>query len=147
MITAKVQRKSSGKLDKIKSSLRGPSKVKVGLPSGEAPSEIVSIGIWNHFGTSRGTPPRPFLANAVRDHAGDYRDAMKKSAKAILAGSTTLRGTLSKLGIFAQGHIRAEIIALKAPPNAPSTIRRKGSSNPLVDTGRLGQSITYKVED
>jgi phage gpG-like protein len=31
------------------------------------------------------------------------------------------------------------------PPNAPSTVRRKGSSRPLVDTGQLLNSLTYQV--
>ena len=34
---------------------------------------------------------------------------------------------------------------LKTPPLAESTIRRKGSSNPLIDTGQLRSSITWQV--
>ena len=30
-------------------------------------------------------------------------------------------------------------------PNKPATIKRKGSSRPLIDTGHLRQSITSKV--
>ena len=30
-------------------------------------------------------------------------------------------------------------------PNAPSTIKKKGSSRPLIDTGQLRQSISNKV--
>jgi hypothetical protein len=29
------------------------------------------------------------------------------------------------------------------PPNAPSTVAKKGSSRPLVDTGRLVNAITW----
>lgn len=35
---------------------------------------------------------------------------------------------------------------LKRPPNHPVTIAQKGSSNPLIDTGRLIGSIDYKVK-
>ena len=31
-------------------------------------------------------------------------------------------------------------------PNSPATIRAKGSEMPLIDTGNLRNSITYKVE-
>lgn len=31
------------------------------------------------------------------------------------------------------------------PPNAPSTIARKKSDNPLVDTGLMMQSVTWDV--
>lgn len=33
------------------------------------------------------------------------------------------------------------------PPNAPSTIKAKGSSTPLIDTGALRASITYVVRE
>jgi hypothetical protein len=55
--------------------------------------------------------------------------------------------TLSKLGIMAQGDIQGEITSLSTPPNAPSTIRRKGSSNPLIDSGEMRGAVTYKVDD
>ena len=30
-------------------------------------------------------------------------------------------------------------------PNAPSTIRKKGSDKPLIDTGQLRQGVSYKI--
>ena len=33
------------------------------------------------------------------------------------------------------------------PPNKPSTIKRKGSDMPLIDTGKLRASITYVVRE
>ena len=57
------------------------------------------------------------------------------------------RTTLRKLGIKAKGDIQAEIVALQTPPNAPSTIRQKGSSNPLIDQGELLGAVTYKIEE
>ena len=32
-------------------------------------------------------------------------------------------------------------------PNAPNTIKQKGSSQPLIDTGRMRNSVSHKVED
>lgn len=136
--------------------LSGPSKVKVGLPKGKADADIIKIGIWNHFGTRGGAsgggwggpiPERPFLTNAIRDNQGAYRAAMAKSAKKILMGSTTMNAVVTKLGILAQGDIQQEITALRSPPNSPVTIALKGSNNPLIDSGRLRASITYKVDD
>jgi hypothetical protein len=34
---------------------------------------------------------------------------------------------------------------LSSPPNRPYTIEQKGSSNPLVDTGAMIESITWEV--
>ncbi len=146
MFTASVRRRSTVRLDGIARNLRGPKQVKVGLPSGKSPGDVIKIAVWNHWGTSRGIPPRPFLANAMRDNRGKYRRAMMKSARDVMLGNTALPTVLNKLGIMAQGDIQAEITALQSPPNAPNTIRQKGSSNPLIDTGRMRAAVTWDVE-
>lgn len=136
--------------------LSGPSRVKVGLPKGVADGEVIKIGVWNHFGTKGGAsgggwggpiPERPFLSNAMRNNRGNYRSAMRSAAKAVLMGSTTMKSVVSRLGIMAQGDVQKEITAFHSPPNSPVTIALKGSDHPLIDTGRLLASITYKVDD
>lgn len=140
----KVRRRTHRKLpDRLPS---GPTKVKVGFPAGEVSSDILDRAVWNHFGTET-IPERPFLSLAIRNNRGAYRNAMRTSALKILMGETGMRTVLSKLGIKAQGDIQAEIVSLSAPPNAPSTIRQKGSSNPLIDSGQMRQSVTWKIED
>ena len=52
-------------------------------------------------------------------------------------------------GAFLEGKVK-EIIQRGRPdwpPLKPSTIRCKGSDKPLIDTGKLLNSITHKVED
>jgi hypothetical protein len=51
------------------------------------------------------------------------------------------------MGQLAEGHVKQEITDLRTPPNAESTIRAKGSDNPLIDTGALRQSIRYVIDD
>jgi hypothetical protein len=41
--------------------------------------------------------------------------------------------------------LRAHVRAGLEPPLQPATIRRKGSSTPLIDSGRLLQSFAYEV--
>lgn len=53
--------------------------------------------------------------------------------------------TLGKVGQIAQASVQNYMVDLKTPPNAPSTIAKKKSSNPLIDTGALVGSITYAV--
>ncbi len=33
---------------------------------------------------------------------------------------------------------------VKSPSNAASTIKQKGSANPLIDTGNMRQAVTHK---
>ncbi|MEF2551313.1 hypothetical protein VQ042_08035 [Aurantimonas sp. A2-1-M11] len=67
--------------------------------------------------------------------------------KAIAGGrpAASREAILSRLGILAQGHVQQEITALRSPPNAPSTIRQKGSSNPLIHTGAMRAAVTFQL--
>ena len=44
-----------------------------------------------------------------------------------------------------QGAIQKEITNLKEPPNSPYTIAKKGSSNPLIDSGDMRKSVKWKL--
>lgn len=86
------------------------------------------------------------MRNTMRNNKGKYRSALKAAAKSVLDGTASVDGVLTKLGIMGQGDVQAEITALTSPPNSPVTIALKGSSKPLIDTGEMRGSVTYKVE-
>lgn len=130
---------------KLPSSLGRGAQVKVGFPASKTDGDVIDRAIFNHFGTSRGIPARPFLLNAMRSNKAKYSRLLKHEAKDILLGKMALFGAISRLGIIAQGDIQSEITTLRSPPNAPSTIASKGSSNPLIDTGEMRQAVTYLV--
>ncbi|MBB4063683.1 hypothetical protein [Gellertiella hungarica] len=156
MFTISVKRKNPGAVQKLARALTGPRQVKVGFPAGAADGDVINRAVWNEFGTRGGAsgggwggpiPERPFMRNAMRDNLSKYRNAMKSSAAPILLGKSTLRQTLSKLGILAQSDIQGEITALTSPANSPVTVERKGSSKPLIDTGEMRASVTWKVDE
>jgi hypothetical protein len=149
VVTARVVRKKHKDLPK---SIKGPRRVKIGFPAGTG---NIDKAVWQEFGTRGGAsgggwggpiPERPFMRNSVRKNQGKYQTALKTSAAKILRGDTALGVVMSKLGILGQGDIQAEITALNSPPNSPVTIALKGSSKPLIDTGAMRGSVTYKVE-
>lgn len=130
--------------------------MKVGFPAGKASNSNIMKAIYNHFGTAGGAsgggwggpiPPRPFLSNAMKANRGKYLTAMRSQAKAILMGQASMKIVMSRLGAMAQGDIQKEITTLSSPPNSPVTIAMKGSSNPLIDTGIMRQSVTWKLND
>lgn len=148
----KVIRNKTDTVDKILKALGTDSnrKVAVGFPKSKASKSNIEKAIWNEFGTeghhnAGPIPERPFLRNSMRNNKSKYAAAMKTSAKKILSGTTTLTTVLDKLGALAQGDIQAEITSLRSPPNAPMTIKRKGSSNPLIDTGAMRQAVTWEL--
>ena len=149
-----VKRKKAGKgIAGIGSLLPGPNRVKVGFPVGRADHDVINRAIWNNFGT-RNIPERPFMQNAMRNNRAAYKAAMRASALTIMIevalgseAAVEKRKALKRLGVQAQGDIQAEITALRTPPNAPSTIQQKGSSNPLIMSGEMRAAVTFKVEE
>jgi hypothetical protein len=124
--------------------LKGPKRVKVGFPASKASKSNIEKAIWGEFGT-RTIPERPFMRNAMRNNRRKYRQALLLSARKLILAETTSAIVLNKLGILAQGDIQHEITVLTTPPNAASTIKRKGSSKPLIDTGEMRQAVTWLV--
>ena len=64
----------------------------------------------------------------------------------IIENGGDMRHMLQQLGEVHVGDIQQRIRDLKEPKNSDVTIARKGSSNPLIDTGRLRQSVDYIVK-
>ena len=86
-------------------------------------------------------PARPWLNPGVDSGTEEY---LKIIERALEAGEP-LDKTLHQIGVVATGMVQKYMTELRTPPNAPSTIKAKGSSNPLIDSGALRQSVTYKI--
>ena len=110
-----------------------------GHPSGQ---NMADIATWNEFGTET-APARSFLRSTF-DKAGYYETELTGLAKRVGA-ELTARRALRILGMKITSDVKSTIVNLKEPPNAASTIAEKGSSNPLVDTGKLRQSIDFEI--
>ena len=54
---------------------------------------------------------------------------------------------LNKMGKHIKGQLTESILSYEDPPNAPSTIRKKGFNAPLRDTGTMSKLISYEVGD
>lgn len=119
-------------------------RVLVGFHGDEPPypdgTSIAEVAAFNEFGTSR-IPARPFMRNAVDKYQDSWFEQIRKDRQRGLDEHAIAQ----RLGLRMVGDIRQEITDLDTPPNAPSTIARKGSSNPLIDTGRMRQSVKHKV--
>lgn len=114
-------------------------------PAYEDGTSQAQVAFWNEFGTTRGLPERPFIRTTADEKRNIYANFMKKEIDAIFHGVSTVRKSLERLGTKAQGDVRRKIKSIKTPPNAPSTIAAKGSSNPLIDSSTMLKSIDYEV--
>jgi hypothetical protein len=98
------------------------------------------IGAMNHFGTDR-IPARPWLDVGVASASQEVLDTI---AEAIEDGEQ-MDVALNRVGLVAVAGVQNYMDELSSPSNAPSTVKRKGTDNPLVDTGELKQSVNYKI--
>ena len=122
--------------------------VAVGFQSGKVSekdgTDICEIATYNEFGTST-IPSRPFLRDSVDKNRNQINAFFAAQIKAICNGQTDTETALKKVGIFHVGNVQQIIRNGDFKPNAPSTIRRKGSSHPLIDTGTMRRSVEYVV--
>lgn len=107
---------------------------------------VLDVGIYNEFGTPT-IPPRSFLRAWFDQAQPEMRKTLLALMKAVLAGKTTKEKALNLLGQWAQGQVQARIASSIPPANAASTVRQKGSSGTLIDTGQLRSAISYGVRE
>lgn len=121
--------------------------VKAGV-QGDADSELLTYAAANEFGTDDGhVPERSYIRSTATAKQDDWSElAARAMADAIADPHGDPRRALELLGAVMQGDIQQAIVDIRTPPNAPETIRRKKSDNPLIDTGRLRSAITWVVE-
>lgn len=90
-------------------------------------------------------PQRDYMTPGGIKAVGVTRPIIEALVPALNAGKITIDGILGKAGPFAQGAFQDVIRDFTTPPNAASTIARKGDNNPLEDTGLMRQSFTWTV--
>lgn len=91
-------------------------------------------------------PERSFIRNGYESIKDDLTLLMTQGVTAVVKGNMTADEFYGRVGSWASGKITSYLISLSEPPNSEWTVKKKGSSNPLVgSTGRLAQSISWKV--
>lgn len=109
---------------------------------------LAELGKIHEFGApAAGIPERSFLRSTMAARASDLRALWATQLRAVIARQKTPRQALEEVGQQVVAWIQATIRAGIEPPLWEETMRRKGSSKPLIDHGQLINSITYLVEE
>ena len=107
---------------------------------------LVEVGAVHEFGSRDGRiPERSYMRSTFDARRDDYERGLRKALKHVVAGETDIDTELGRLGLVVAGDIQETIATLTDPPLAEYTIKKKGSSKPLIETGRLKQSIDHEV--
>ena len=92
------------------------------------------VAVSNEYGRpENNVPPRPFMRKTASKHSNDWKDFVQVRVN----GKAEWRDILQDLGVMVEEDISDMIARWATPPNAPSTIKRKGFNDPLVDTGNM----------
>lgn len=99
----------------------------------------------HEFGNAR-NPSRPFIRQTFDEQAPEIGRFIAKMELEVLDGKIDRSLALEVIGDFHKSGIQKNMTTEgKFVKNAPATIKRKGSSNELIDTGRLVNSIDIQV--
>ena len=131
----------------------GKPKVYIGVPASkngmhEGGINMATLLALHVLGApSRGIPQRdplrpPLIANAQR-----YSDLLALGLKHALANGTDPKLVYEKIGIVAANDVKDYFITGNFKALSEKTIKAKGSSKPLIDTGELRNSISYEVRN
>lgn len=123
--------------------------VRIGYQRGQVVSDdqsradLVDIAMWNEFGTVS-IPSRPFMRDSVDKHIPAINHMLMVQKDALLEGATA-KDILSTVGLFQQDLVQTEIEQGDFVANKKSTIKKKGSDKPLIDTGTMKNSVHYQI--
>lgn len=97
---------------------------------------LASLAAVLEFGNER-IPSRPFLRQTLAENQEKYTTLFVK----LFESGVSIDQIYEQIALIAQGDVQQNIVNGKWAANAPSTIKRKKSSKPLIDTGKLRQSV------
>lgn len=123
--------------------------IKVGIQGDETAEYengvgVIDVAIFNEYGTDK-IPSRPFIRQCFALHNQEAYERLKKAVDFIERGGD-VDLALGNIGQWYEDQMKNVLMTYPWKPNSPSTIKRKGSSRPLLNTKQLRDSIRYKVE-
>ncbi len=153
-VTVKDNKKE---LKRLKQKMRRASKytLKVGILASEGGADryedgvsILTVAGANEFGSKKaGVPERSFIRAGYDKNLSYINKRSNEIAEIITRGKRVrIKPLLNILGADIKDLIQQYATNLSTPPNAESTIKAKGSSNPLIDTRRMIKSIDFQID-
>lgn len=107
-------------------------------------TSVALVATLNEFGVpSRGQPPRPFFRSMIAEKSGEWPAAV---GDLLVANDYDAEKTLSLTGDAIKGQLQQEIATFVGAPLAESTVKAKGSSKALVDSGHMLNSVDFIVK-
>ncbi|WP_413791222.1 MULTISPECIES: hypothetical protein [unclassified Pseudomonas] len=147
MITTKLDMRGLVNLAKRMQTL-AKTKTKVGFFEDSVYDDgmpVAQVAAYNEYGT-RFHPERPFMQETLQDKLTIKKiiSVLKLAATASIQGKGSARAIMATLGRIVAEEIKITI-ANYPGHNSARTIAAKGFDRPLYDTGKMLESVKFKV--
>lgn len=122
--------------------------VEVGVQAGELTNDaadLATVAAINEFGTGN-IPSRPFMRESFDQNVNELDKFMQGIGGRIIVNRISASQGLNLVGQKMTGIIQKKIVDGPWVLNTVQTVLKKGSDRPLIDTGRLRQSIRHVVK-
>lgn len=121
----------------------------VGFQHGETydddDADIADVAMWNELGTAN-SPARPFIRQSVDNNASRINSMCRAQLQGIARGEKSAQDALQALGNMQKALVQDTIRNGDFVPNAESTIKKKKSSKPLIESGRMRDSVNFTIQ-
>ena len=108
---------------------------------------VFQIGMIHEFGVpEKNIPRRSFIRVPIENNIKEITKLIENNHRLVSENAMSAKVALDRIGIKAQNTIKESFRKNDWKPLKRATIKRKGSSRPLIDTGQLIGSISYIVE-
>lgn len=153
-MTAKIVQKNKGWLQKLLKNYDNKDVLAVGYPASETGgikypdgTPVTLVAAVNQYGSqSMGIPARPFMTEGSQAAlAGDAGSIAAELVPLLNEGKITPAEILKQMGPFAEADFKGVFTGHEWAPNSDFTVEKKGSSQPLIDTGMLRNTLTHVV--
>ena len=104
---------------------------------------VAVVAAANEFGTSQ-IPARSFIRSTTDEERGKINRILGRDTGRLLDLKEKKGSVVQEAAEHLRDAIKQKIEDLDSPRNAPSTVKRKGFNNPLVDTRKMKDSIVEK---
>ncbi len=116
-----------------------------GIHSDSGGLTVVMVGVFHEFGTSRGVPERRWVRRWVEKNKKSIGNKIMMLYGLVIDGKMTAKKSLQLLGAWGEKSLKQFLRDGNITPKLkPATIRRKGSSKVLIDTGQMMNSISHE---
>jgi phage gpG-like protein len=145
----KDDKREQRRIERLLKKMRKSSHVAVGILQDEKIGKyfsLVDLATAHEYGSRDDRiPQRSFIRSTCDAQRKKHFKLISVLQAKILDGTLMLKQVLAQLGEVVSKDMVTTINRGIAPALKPATIRRKRSSKPLINTGRLKGSITHEV--